>query len=73
MNCRNCGGSGGKKGNKHVKGSRFTCTRWSGSGDRLPDVSLGGLSDWTSSDESNVSGSGWGNSNNDNYTSSNDY
>lgn len=52
MNCKNCGGSGGKKGNRHVKGRAFTCTRWSSSGDRMPDVSLGGLSDWSSSDES---------------------
>lgn len=51
MNCRNCGGSGGKKGNKHVRGRRFTCTRYSG-GSPVADVSLGSLSDWSPSDDS---------------------
>lgn len=55
MTCRNCGGSGGKKGNKHVRGGRFTCTRYSG-GQAVADVSLGGLSDWTSRDESGSNG-----------------
>lgn len=72
MNCKNCGGSGGRKGNKHVKGRRFTCTRWSSSGDRMPDVSLGSLSDWSSSDESSYGGNGGSNYGND-YSSSNDY
>lgn len=52
MTCRNCGGAGGKKGNKHVRGRSFTCTRWSNSGDRMPDVAIGSLSDWSPSDDS---------------------
>ena len=70
MNCKNCGGSGGRKGNKHVKGRRFTCTRRGPGGVELPDVALGGLSDWSSSDESSYGGFGYG----DTYSSgSNDY
>lgn len=56
MNCRNCGGAAGKKGNKHVRGGRFTCTRWSNSGDRMPDVSVGSLSSWSPTDESGNTG-----------------
>lgn len=69
MNCKNCGGSGGKKGNQHVRAGRFTCTRRSNSGATLPDVSLGGLTSWVSSDEST------GNSytSNDNSSYSSDY
>lgn len=55
MNCKNCGGSAGSKGNKHVKGNKFTCYRRDGYGRTIMDVPVGNLTNWSSSDDTGTS------------------
>lgn len=51
MNCKNCGKRGGRHGNRHVNGGRYTCYRADKFRDDLPNLSVGSLPDWLPSDE----------------------
>ncbi len=57
MRCKNCNGDGGRKGNRHVKYRRYTCSNSYGGEDLAVEISLPDFNSYTDSDYGSSSSS----------------